>query len=275
MKLQMQEPPSAFTWGERRTPLAFNAGPASDFHPFGYEPEVINTLEHFVEPGDLVVDAGASIGFHTCLLSKLVGEEGIVMAFEPQLVSFQVLMHHVHVANKLNNVACFRQALWSEDRDDLKLWNSSEMGYSTFHSYFDPINHEIVEGRRLDTLLINESDHPRALKIDCEGAEAEVLLGAQRHLTRGVDCVILELNYKMMKKLGRSDRPVRNLMRSLGYDMFLINIGVPGSEDKFAGYGPPIWVDPNLDIELRGGFHINVLFSTPEKVRERWKTNGI
>jgi FkbM family methyltransferase len=277
LSLQMKEPPNQFSWGASNTSIAFNVGPPSDLHPFGYEPEIINCMEHFAETGDVVVDAGASIGFHTCFLSKLVGEGGIVLAFEPQLVSFQALMHHVHISNKLHNVACFRQALWHEDRDDLKLWNFSEMGYSTFHPYFNTVNYEIVEGRKLDTLLIDAKDHPRILKIDCEGAEVEVLLGAQRHLTRGIDCVILELNYQLMQKLDRTDRQLRHLMHSLGYEMFLINIGVgDNGNGKYLGYAPPIAVsDPDQPIELRGGFHINVLFSTKEKVRERWKTNGI
>lgn len=277
MKLQLNYPPNEFAWGTRKTPLLFNAGPVEDVHAFGYEPEVVNVLEHFLEPGDVAIDAGACIGFHTCLMSKLVGENGIVLAFEPQLVSFQALMHHVHVANKLNNVACIRQALWFEDRDDLKLWNFSEMGYSTLNKYFDEVNYEIIEGRKLDTLLINECDHPRLIKIDCEGAESEVLLGAQRHLTRGVDAVILELNYKLLQKTGRTDRAVRHIMRKLGYEMFLINIGAENGEGNFigaespnGGYAVPIPVDPDLDIEIRGGFHINVLFSTREKVNARW-----
>lgn len=274
--IRMNEPPNEFTWGARRTRLLFNAAPVEDFHPFGYEPEIINAFEHFVELGDVVIDAGASIGFHTCLLSKLVGENGVVMAFEPQLASFNFLMHHVHAINHLNNVVCIREALWKEDIDDLKLWNLEELGYSSFHHYFNAVSYETVPGRMLDTLLINESDHPRVLKIDCEGCEAEVLLGAQRHLQRGIDCVILEFNFKLMhdETIKRDDRVIREFMRSVGYDCFLINIGAENGRGS-CGYADPIWIDPNLEIQIRGGHHINVLFSTKEKVKERWKTNGI
>jgi hypothetical protein len=58
-------------------------------------------------------------------------------------------------------------------------------------------------------------------------------------------------------------------MADLGYDMFIINI------DDGTGTGrlkPPIRVLPHINITLEGGHHINVMFSTEEKVRKRWTT---
>jgi FkbM family methyltransferase len=273
LRIHMEQPAEEYFWGSKKIPLLFSVGPPTDILPLGYEPEVINVLEHFAEPGDLAIDAGASIGFHTCVMSKLVGETGIVLAFEPQLASFQFLMHHVHNTNKMNNVLCIRQALWHEDVNNLKLYNHCDMGYSTFYEYFNTTSHEFVEGRMLDTLLVDE--HPRILKIDCEGAEAEILLGARRHLTNGIDCIILEFNYQLLEKTGRDDKKIRSLMNSLGYDMFLINIGGDGIATNNCGFAPPILIDPDKKIELHNGFHINVLFSTKEKVSERWKMDVI
>ena len=249
-------------WGRKKTLLRFDRHQV-DCHPFGYEPEVVNVIERFVEPGDCVVDAGACIGFHTCLMSKLVGEDGVVLAFEPQLESFKYLFHHVHVANKLNNVACLRMALWKCDCPELVLWSVEDIGYSSFHKYADFTGTEKVEGRSLDTLLIE--DHPRFIKIDCEGTEAEVLLGAHSILEKGVDCVVLEFNYHMMRQTGRSDGPIRQYMAALGYDLFLISV-----RDDNGGFLPPIKVAPDVAITLSGGHHINVMFSTEEKVRSRW-----
>lgn len=262
-------------WGSKKVPLRFDRHPypvveasgAAVLHEQlqGYEPEILNVIERFVQPGDCVVDAGASIGFHTCFLSKMVGESGIVIACEPQLESFKYLAHHVHVANKLANVACLRLALWKFDTPNLELWSVDDIGYSSFHRYEKATSSEIVEGRSLDSLLINGNDHPRFIKIDCEGTEAEVLCGAREILARGVDCVVLELNYFLMEQTNRDDRVIRQFMAELGYDMFLINLG-----DGNGGYQPPFKVDPSLKIELSGGHHINVMFSTEQKVKERW-----
>jgi hypothetical protein len=48
-----------------------------------YEPHVAAALREYCKPGMTVVDVGANIGYHTMLLSRLVGHEGRVMAFEP------------------------------------------------------------------------------------------------------------------------------------------------------------------------------------------------
>ena len=258
-------------WGVKRTPLVFDRHPyPDDGDPFGYEAEVITVFEHFVEPGDLVVDAGASVGYHTCLLSGLVGLEGIVLAFEPHLPSFKFLAEHVHLSNKCRNVAVFREALWKCDVEGLELSSVQHLGYSSLHRYKHATSTETVRGRALDSILMGPDEHPRLIKIDCEGSEAEVLLGAQKILEKGVDCVVLELNYFIMEQVERSDRIIREFMASLGYDMFLINIGNPKE-----GFHSPIRVEPTVPILLEGGHCINVMFSTVEKVRQRWKTEGI
>lgn len=255
-----------FEWGAKRVPLTFDRPPydgAPDAR--GYEPEILNVVERFLEPGDVAVDAGASIGFHTCFMSRLVGETGLVFAFEPHLESFGFLANHVHLVNKLNNVALANIALWKETAEGMILYSVKDIGYSSLHRYKDGVYDEIVRGAALDDLLGPE-DHPRVIKIDTEGTEAEVLLGARKMLERGVDAVILELNYFMMYQVGRSDKPIRAYMDMLGYDMFLINIAAKGGS-----YEAPIKVAPDLEMRLRGGHHINVLFSTEEKVKERWE----
>ena len=256
-------------WGAAKFPLSFDRKPyAASSHPYGYEPEVISVFEHFLEPGDCAIDAGASIGFHTCVMSKLVGETGLVLAFEPHRESFRYLMHHVHVANQLNNVMCLPVALWKCDEPDLRLFSLDAIGYSSIHPYLDATSCEKIEGASLDG-MISEREHPRLIKIDCEGTEPEVLLGAEKALRKGVDCVILELNYFLFEKTGRTDTEIRRYMADLGYEMFLISLtGEMTNTNGF--FSNPLQVPPNIRLELRGGHHINVMFSTEEKVRKRW-----
>jgi hypothetical protein len=69
------------------------------------EPEFA-VVERLVKPGDRVIDAGASYGFYTYLLARLVGENGRVFAFEPVGVTGEVLAHCLHVW-RLENVDLF------------------------------------------------------------------------------------------------------------------------------------------------------------------------
>jgi len=47
--------------------------------------------------GSYAVDVGVHIGFHTLLLSKLVGHQGHVPAFEPSPWNFSVLAENVKI----------------------------------------------------------------------------------------------------------------------------------------------------------------------------------
>ena len=220
-----------------------------------YEAEVGDCMRRFVQPGDLAIDAGASLGHHARLLSRLVGERGRVLAIEPERESYEQLVRNV---GGLSNVTCLRTALWSHDQPALRLWSIGVAGYTSVHRYDDAVGLE-VEARALDSLLDRQ---PTFIKLDVEGAELEALRGAERVLARGVDAVVLELNFHLMQQMGRSDHGIRDLMAALHYDMFLI--GVPG----FPGQ---VRVEPAVEIKLAGGHrHINVLFSTEEQVRRRW-----
>src|SRR5258708_27788033 len=46
-------------------------------------------LEQRIRPGMHVVDVGANLGLYTLLLSRLVGESGTVVAFEPDPELFE------------------------------------------------------------------------------------------------------------------------------------------------------------------------------------------
>lgn len=242
--------------------------PRGEHYPLheSYEPEIMSVIEHFVRPGDFVIDAGASIGFFTCLLSNVVGSLGVVWAFEPDEESFGHLKRNIALRAIPGNVRAFRTALWAFDLPQLRLWLGKEMGYTSVCHYHNSPGSLVVEARTLDTLVPGPV-RPRFLKIDCELAEFPILRGAERVLHAGVDCVVVEFNYNLMRQNGVSDHQIRNFMADLGYEMFLIGINAEGG-----GYEPPILVGPRVEIEIRGsGHHMNVMFSTEEKVRSQWK----
>ena len=228
-----------------------------------YEPEIIEVLERFLEPGDVAIDAGASAGFHTCLMSRLVGPGGMVLAFEPNEESYKHLVRHVF-ENELNNVCCIKQALWYKDEPEIELWSVDQIGYSSFHRYEGAAYSEKVEGRMLDTIL-SPQDQPKLVKIDCEGTEGEVLLGMQRILDRGVPCIVLEFNYYIMGSTGRKDAEIREFLHKFGLEMYLIGIA-----DGAGGYFPPQPVPLGTRVELKGQQYFNVMFSNEQEINKRW-----
>jgi len=67
-------------------------------------------IAHLVKPDWIVVDVGANIGYYTLLLSRRVGSQGRVYAFEPARSNYQRLMRNITM-NNATNVKVYQAAL--------------------------------------------------------------------------------------------------------------------------------------------------------------------
>ena len=56
-----------------------------------YELSVSDTLQRELRAGDFCIDVGAHIGYHALLMSRIVGANGMVVAFEPFPNNFRFL----------------------------------------------------------------------------------------------------------------------------------------------------------------------------------------
>lgn len=142
----------------------------------------------YVRPGMTVVDVGAYIGVYACFLATLVGPHGRVHAFEPFPRSFERLTQNI-AHNGLTNVFANRQAV------------SSGHGVHPIYVYAPPFEslNSLVHAERIrkggvlrsgthmvvDTISLDDYCEARGipridlLKLDAEGAEADILKGAQ------------------------------------------------------------------------------------------------
>jgi FkbM family methyltransferase len=148
-----------------------------------------DVLEQFSPKiGDIVIDVGAAFGFYTILASKRVGQQGRVVAIEPQPDSFEMLNKNIKL-NKLVNIVTLNYAV-SSKKTTLKLYSSystiQERAGESLQSYIE------VSADTLDNLLRTVGiDKVNWIKIDVEGAEYEVLKGAKEILSTNKDISIL------------------------------------------------------------------------------------
>src|SRR5262245_30891581 len=245
--------------GDRR--VEFNIVSPPDWTVDGtnyfYEPEVVNVISKVVRKDDFVIDAGANLGFFTMILSRLVGDKGLVMAFEPDTKIYRELVENVE-ANNFMNVMCSDTALWNSDCEK-EFWVYPKSGYSSFVPY-DESTPCLVRARKLDTLL-QAFPPPRFMKLDCEGSEQWILYGTEQTLRRGVHCVVVELNYEMMDDFGFSKTAVREFMTALGYHMFIISVRDPVTDEYKL-----VRVEPDQELIIRCKDEdrarvVNVMFS--------------
>ena len=76
-----------------------------------HDQNMLPLLKEFIKNGDVVLDIGAFIGDHTIYYSKLVGDNGSVIAFEPNRDSFFCLEHNLKA---YKNVELINSAIGKE-----------------------------------------------------------------------------------------------------------------------------------------------------------------
>jgi len=186
-----------------------------------YEPELAY-LEKILSPGNLFIDVGANFGVYTLVASRLVGETGRVLAFEPTAQSFATLRQNIAL-NHFSNVRAFQVAL-AQTGGKARLYHARDpVGNSLGKDPLWGVEGEEVQTEALDNLL-EESGIGRvdAIKIDVEGAEELVLRGAIRCLTSYNPIVIFEFNPGCAARLGLSPDGARDFLQSLNYEFVIL-----------------------------------------------------
>jgi FkbM family methyltransferase len=129
-------------------------------------------------PGDVVIDIGAHVGLESVYLGKRYPHLRI-FAFEPIPVNFASLQANL-AANDVTNVRAFPIAVTGDGRD-VEIWvnlreNSGGGGHDRPAEHFRGRTPFRVPSVTLDQIFRDhEIDRCRLLKIDCEGAEHEIL----------------------------------------------------------------------------------------------------
>jgi FkbM family methyltransferase len=143
-----------------------------------YEYAKRKAFEKAVVEGSVVFDIGANVGFYTLLASVLVGPRGRVFAFEPVPANIRYLKAHLQL-NHISNVDVIEAAV------------SDFTGAAHFDVGPNPSMGRLATGGSLTVRTVTldemvgrgELPPPDCLKIDVEGAEAQVLKGARALLS--------------------------------------------------------------------------------------------
>ncbi|HEX7318047.1 MAG TPA: FkbM family methyltransferase [Pyrinomonadaceae bacterium] len=186
--------------------------------------------------GMTVFDVGANVGELTLLFSRFVGAAGVVHAFEPCVDAFGRLESLCHAAS-LRNVRLNRLALAEdESRVSLHVYDEDHMSWNTraarpLEDYgidVKPLTTEEVPATTLDLYCErNGVASIDLLKIDVEGAEFQVLIGAGRMLReRRVRRVTFEFGQTTFD-MGNSPDRIESYLRDAGYELRNLVAGDP------------------------------------------------
>lgn len=141
-----------------------------------WEPHNSHLIQSILRPGDTFVDVGANVGYDTLLGSKLVGDEGKVVAIEAARLIFDQLSSNL-ARNGIGNVRLVKVAV-SDKPGELTLYggDSGNQGRTSSIQRQNLVPVERVPTKPLDEILTEEERASvELIKIDIEGGELPLL----------------------------------------------------------------------------------------------------
>ena len=186
-------------------------GPFSKMITGEYDKELFGVLKTENLKNKTVFDIGAHIGFDTLAFANLVGENGMVIAFEPNIYNVERLKMNIESNLQLKNrIVISNCALSDKDGQEEFIFSDNiESGTSSGSFiesadtawekgvYEDNIGFKRVkvETLSLDGLIDQYKNNEIAmLKIDVEGAENLILKGAENFLKKFRPVILLEVH---------------------------------------------------------------------------------
>lgn len=159
-----------------------------------WEPLETNLVTHLLSVGQTVVDVGANIGYYTLLFSKIVGDKGKVLSFEPEKRNYTILNQNV-LDNKATNVALENKALSDREGSSFLYLSNANKGDHRL-SFVPDRDRCMVDFISLDEYLNSYEGNIHFLKSDTQGHELEVLNGMKGVIQKNIShfCCLIEFS---------------------------------------------------------------------------------
>lgn len=185
-----------------------------------YEKDTVALLKKIVKPGMIVIDIGAHLGYFTRILSKLVGTNGLVYAFEADPENIKLLKNNI---KKFRNIRIIQKAVASQE-ELVNFYHSQKTGCSSLTPSDFRQTKITVATVDIDSFLIDENIKKIDLvKLDIEGGELAALTGMEKVLFRKpAPAVIFEFNPECLKLAKIEPQKLLEKILRLGYEISYI-----------------------------------------------------
>lgn len=233
------------------------------------EPE-LRILKAFVEPNTDVIDVGGNLGLFVYYLAPISNH---VHTFEASPKMARILKSGY---GKKNNVTVYETALSDSNGDaELRIPNfEGHSGYATIEpnnsfdgkiDISDGVSILTVQKRTLDSFCVENISF---IKIDVEGHEEEVLMGAYQLLKKNKPVVLAEVEERHRPN---SVGNINKYMVDLGYKTFFLRNNMLESINNFS-------VESDQDKSLPELYVRNFIYIPIElidKIKKRLSTFGV
>ncbi len=160
---------------------------------------------------DIIIDIGGHIGSFSIKESKNVQK---IYTFEPNTDNFDLLKKNIKI-NKINNIYISQKGISNQaGRKKLFMSPYSTGAYSIYES--EPTRFQQIDCINLEEFIKREKIIPKVIKLDCEGAEYEILFNLSKSFFKDVKEIVMECHNISE---GKNSLAMRNFLISMGYQV--------------------------------------------------------
>ena len=152
----------------------------------------VELYKQLLAPEDIVIEVGANTGALTLPISKLIGPKGRVYALEPQRIVFQTLCANMAI-NSCTNAFCLEIGASNDNSILSKFYINydEKANFGAVALAALPEGGEKIKLAKLDNIF-EDLDKLKLIKIDVEGMEREVIIGAKILIERLAPLIYIE-----------------------------------------------------------------------------------
>lgn len=169
----------------------------------------------------LVLDIGANAGIYSYWMSKAVGRDGRVIAFEPQPEMIEALKKMRH-SFKFPQLEIAEIGLSDQPGEATLRRHANHFGGASIERELpDADDAFTIPITTLDTYIGEHADRPVSfIKCDVEGHEPAVFAGGMQTLRRDMPTLLFELHDKQVRESDLFER-----LQSIGYSAYYLHNG--------------------------------------------------
>lgn len=215
-----------------------------------WEPHIVAFYARYLRAGMTVVDVGANIGFHALHAACRVGQQGRVLAFEPDPRNASLLRMSLGLQEHRPSVEVIEAALSDRDGELVlsDLGNPGNAGARFTHQdrgHLERLVHgphptfRTVAAWRFDSRF--DPERIDLVKIDVEGFEPRAMAGMAESIARCRPVILTEFAPSNLREIGGVD-PVEYLSWFLdrGYSCSILGCqGVTSGRERFGSIPGP------------------------------------
>lgn len=169
-------------------------------------------------PGQIVYDVGSYIGIWAILAARVVGTAGRVVAFEPAPASVRLVRRHIRL-NEVAEIVTVVEAAIGDASGASEFYEACLSPENSLLTKTGSLWHAVsVPMLTLDEYASQTGLYPDVVKVDVEGAELQVLKGAQHLLTQRRPMVFCELHRFAWQAFGFSEGHFWQALVDFGYE---------------------------------------------------------